>query len=172
MPVAAGTHCARVLILRHGPTGPSFTVQRGVAPYRGGVIASDLRIVAVVALGGAGGALARWAIALGIPWDPPAIPWATLTVNLVGCIAIGLLLTLWTEGSPPAWWVRPMVAVGFVGGFTTFSAFAVEGVRLVEAGAPGIAVFYVVISVVAGLLLVRASAQAMRKLLFTNRGDA
>ena len=131
---------------------------------------SDLRVAAAVAIGGAAGALARWAITLGVPWDPPALPWATLAANLLGCVAIGLLLTLWTEGSPPAWWVRPMVAVGFVGGFTTFSAFAVEGVRLVEAGAPGVAVSYVAISVVVGLFLVRGSAQVMRLVLFRSRG--
>jgi CrcB protein len=136
------------------------------------VIASDLRIAGAVALGGVGGAGARWAVTLGIPWNPPAFPWATMMVNLLGCVAIGLLLTLWTEGSPPAWWVRPMVAVGFVGGFTTFSALAVEGVRLVEAGAPGVALSYVVASVVVGLLIVRASALAMRRSLFTNRGGA
>lgn len=131
---------------------------------------SNVRIAAAVAVGGAAGALARWAITLGVPWDPPDIPWATLAVNLLGCVAIGLLLTLWTEGTPPAWWVRPMVAVGFVGGFTTFSAFAVEGVRLVEAGAPGTAVSYVAVSVIVGLLLVRGAAQAMRRMLFRSRG--
>jgi CrcB protein len=136
------------------------------------VIPSDLRVATAVALGGAAGALARWGISLGIPWDPPEIPWATLTVNLVGCVAIGLLLTLWTEGAPPAWWVRPLFAVGFVGGFTTFSAFAVEGVRLVEAGAPSLALFYVAGSVVAGLVLVRGSAQAMRWMLHPRRGGA
>lgn len=144
------------------PAGSTSSVLR--------VIASDLRIAGAVALGGVGGALARWAVTLGIPWDPPAFPWATMTVNLLGCAAIGLLLTLWTEGSPPAWWVRPMVAVGFVGGFTTFSALAVEGVRLVDAGAPGVAMSYVAVSVVVGLLVVRGSALAMRKMLFTNRG--
>ncbi|MCZ3387607.1 MAG: CrcB family protein [Actinomycetia bacterium] len=131
---------------------------------------ADLRIAAVVGLGGAAGALARWAISLGVPWHPPAIPWATLVANLVGCVVIGALLTLWTEGSPPAWWVRPLVAVGFVGGFTTFSAFAVEGVRLVEAGAPNVAALYVVGSVTAGLLLVRGAAEAMRKVLRPDRG--
>jgi CrcB protein len=95
-----------------------------------------------------------------------------LVVNLVGCLAIGLLLTLWTEGSPPAWWVRPMVAVGFVGGFTTFSALAVEGVRLVEAGSPGVAMSYVAASVVVGLLIVRVSALMMRRWLFAQRGGA
>jgi CrcB protein len=59
-----------------------------------------------------------------------------------------------------------------VGGFTTFSAFAVEGVLLVEAGAPGVAAGYVVGSVAVGLLLVRGSAEAMRWMLRPDRGGA
>ncbi|MCZ3387198.1 MAG: CrcB family protein [Actinomycetia bacterium] len=129
----------------------------------------DLRIAAVVALGGVAGTLARFAVVLSVPWHPPAIPWATLAVNLAGCAAIGALLTFWNEGSPPAWWVRPLVAVGFVGGFTTFSAFAVEGVRLVEVGAPGVAALYVVGSVSVGLLLVRGAAEATRWMLRPDR---
>lgn len=130
---------------------------------------ADLRIAAAVALGGAAGALARWGISLALPWHPPDVPWATLAANLIGCVAIGALLTLWTEGSPPAWWVRPLVAVGFVGGFTTFSAFAVEGVRLAEAGAPSVAALYLVGSVLAGLLLVRGAAEATRWMLRPDR---
>jgi fluoride exporter len=144
----------------------------GHSLYRVAVTWAELRIAAVVALGGAAGALARWAISLGVPWYPPEVPWATLAANLMGCIAIGALLTLWTEGSPPAWWVRPLVAVGFVGGFTTFSAFAVEGVRLVEAGAPRVAAIYVAGSVIAGLLLVRGAAEATRWMLRPDRRGA
>ncbi len=138
--------------------------------YRVAVTSSDLRIAAVVGLGGAAGALTRWLISVGVPWQPPGIPWATLAANLIGCAAIGALLTLWTEGTPPAWWVRPLVAVGFVGGFTTFSAFAVEGVRLAEAGAPNVAALYVVGSVTAGLFLVRGAAEATRWMLRPDRG--
>jgi CrcB protein len=95
-----------------------------------------------------------------------------LTVNLLGCLLIGVLLTLWTEGTPPAWWVRPFAAVGVVGGFTTFSTFAVEGVRLVDAGAPGLALTYTVGSIVLGLLLVHLGSFGARRALGETPGGS
>jgi CrcB protein len=138
--------------------------------YRGGVHASggsrpDLHLAVVVAAGGVVGSLARWAVVEAVPWRPPSLPVATLTVNLLGCLVIGVLLTWWTEGMPPAWWVRPFAAVGVVGGFTTFSTFAVEGVRLLDAGAVAMALSYTVGSVVAGLLLVQVGAYGARRTL-------
>jgi len=128
-------------------------------------VPSELRIAGAVAAGGILGSAARWVLVVAIPWHPPAIPTATLTVNLVGCLLIGILLTWWTEGTPPAWWVRPFTAVGFVGGFTTFSTFAVEGVRLVDDGAVGNAVVYTASSVVLGLLLVHIGSYGARRAL-------
>jgi CrcB protein len=131
---------------------------------------ADLRIAAAVAAGGVLGSAARWALVAAVPWHPPSVPTATLVVNLVGCLLIGVLLTWWTEGSPPAWWVRPFAAVGFVGGFTTFSTFAVEGVRLVDAGAVGTAAAYTVGSVVLGLLLVHIGSYGARRALGETSG--
>jgi CrcB protein len=131
---------------------------------------SDLRIAGAVAVGGVMGSLARWAIVAAVPWHPPTLPTATLIANLVGCLLIGVLLTWWTEGMPPAWWVRPFAAVGFVGGFTTFSTFALEGVRLIDTGAVGLAVGYTVGSVVAGLILVHLGSYGARRALALNRG--
>jgi CrcB protein len=126
----------------------------------------------VVAAGGLLGSLARWAVVVVIPWDPPSLPVATLMVNLVGCFVIGVLLTSWTEGAPPAWWMRPFAAVGFVGGFTTFSTFALEGVRLVDAGAAGLAVVYSLGSIVLGLLLVHVGSYGARRALGETLGGA
>lgn len=132
---------------------------------------ADGRVAAVVGVGGAAGALTRWALSLAIPWEPPALPVATLTANLVGCLVIGVVLTVWLEGTPPAWWVRPFAAIGFVGGFTTFSAFAVEGVRLAEEGAVLVAGGYVVVSVLLGLALVRVGVVGARRMLRPGRGE-
>lgn len=139
--------------------------------YRGPVEARERSTMLAVASGGALGATARWAVGEAVPWQPPAWPVATLTVNLIGCVLIGLLLTLWIEGPTPPWWARPFAAVGFVGGFTTFSAFAVESVRLVDAGAPATAAGYVAVSIVAGLLLVRMSSVLTRRLVGPRGGQ-
>lgn len=133
---------------------------------------SDLRTALAVAIGGVLGAFARWGIVLAVPWSPPSLPTATLVVNLLGCLVIGVLLTWWTEGTPPAWWVRPFAAVGFVGGFTTFSTFAVEGVRLVDAGATGMAASYITVSIVLGLLLVHIGSYGARRAMGRSSGGA
>jgi CrcB protein len=124
---------------------------------------SDGVAVVAVAVGGAAGAAMRYGIALAAPWHPPAFPWATLAVNLVGCLLIGVALVLLTEVVAGPGWLRPMIAPGLLGGFTTFSAFAVESVRLSDAGATRTAAAYVAVSVVAGLLLVRFGAVAVRR---------
>jgi len=118
----------------------------------------------LVGLGGGLGALARYGADLVWPWRPPEFPLATLTVNFVGSLAIGALLVVLLEGPARSWWVRPLLAVGLVGGFTTFSAFAVETVRLVDGAAAGLAATYVVLSLALGLAAVWSSATMTRRI--------
>lgn len=103
------------------------------------------------ALGGALGALARWGVAEALPSDPDAWPWATLLVNLTGCLVLGLLIALVFARSPGSPWLRPFLGTGVLGGYTTYSAFAVETVRLADAGRPGVAAAYVLVSVAGGV---------------------
>jgi CrcB protein len=102
-------------------------------------------------------------VAEALPHRPGAWPWATLLVNLSGCLLLGLVLGLLVTRFPERTWLRPLLGTGVLGGFTTFSAFAVEAVGSLEAGAWLVAVGYVVASVLggvaaaaAGLLLGRA----------------
>jgi CrcB protein len=95
----------------------------------------------LVALGGSLGSLARWGAGELLPGS-----WATLTVNLAGCLAIGLLVGLVEDTRPR---LRLLVGVGFLGGFTTFSAFLLETSAL-SAG-PGAA--YAVATVIGCTLL-------------------
>lgn len=107
-------------------------------------------IYLLAALGGALGALARWAVSRALPASHGQWPWATVLVNLTGCLLIGVLLAVVLArfaGSP---WLRPFLAVGILGGYTTYSTFAVDIVRLGEAGAWAAAVGYLLLSVVGG----------------------
>lgn len=110
----------------------------------------------VVALGGALGALARWAVGEALPASPAGWPWPTLAVNLTGCLLIGVLLAVLLERFRTATLLRPFLATGVLGGFTTYSTFAVDVVRLADAGAWAVAAGYVVASVLGGLLAVVA----------------
>jgi fluoride exporter len=121
----------------------------------------------LAALGGALGALARWGISVALPGTPGGWPWATLVVNLTGCLLIGLLLVVLSARSPhlqgpQAHGMRTFLGTGVLGGYTTWSAFAVEVVRLVDGGALVLAVGYVLASVLGGVLAVAAGAFAGR----------
>ena len=116
----------------------------------------------LAALGGALGALARWGVATALPHSAGGWPWATLLVNLTGCLVFGALIAVLTTRSPEPPWARPFLAVGVLGGYTTYSAFAVEVVGLVEAGAPVLAAGYVLVSLLGGVLAVAAGALAVR----------
>ncbi|MDQ1403047.1 MAG: hypothetical protein QOG03_1363 [Actinomycetota bacterium] len=107
--------------------------------------------VAAVALGGALGAPARYEVAKLVPTAVDAFPWATFWTNVGGAFALGLFLVVIIERFPPSRYLRPFVAVGFLGAFTTFSTFAVETDLLVKDGHAPIALAYVVASLVAGL---------------------
>src|SRR5262245_50790763 len=100
-----------------------------------------------VGFSGAVGAVARYAIGLSV--DQHRFPWATLGINLAGAFALGLFLTL-ALGRVPVSVMTP-VAVGLVGGFTTFSTFAWEGFTFGRTGRVTVAMTYVVVSVVGGL---------------------
>jgi CrcB protein len=112
--------------------------------------------ILAVGLGGALGANSRYLVGRQVTdrW-PGAFPWGTLLVNVSGCVALGLLVGwLSVRGDQPA--ARLVVATGFLGAYTTFSAFAYEAVRLAEDGDIGAASFYAAASLV--LCLAGASA--------------
>jgi fluoride exporter len=106
----------------------------------------------LAAVGGALGALGRWALGDVLPVQPGGWPWATLLVNLSGCLLLGVLTGLLAARDPEPAWARPFLAVGVLGGWTTYSAFAVEVVRAADVGALGLAAGYVLASVAGGVL--------------------
>lgn len=120
---------------------------------------------AAVALGGAGGALARWGVSSGIHrWLGRDFPWGTLTVNVAGSFAMGLLVVLLLErfAVGPAW--RAGLLVGFLGAFTTFSTFALETLELAQGGLGVRALVNIVASVSACIVAAALGVQLARHL--------
>ena len=117
----------------------------------------------LAALGGAAGALARWGVATALPHSPGSWPWATLLVNLTGCLLFGALAAALTARSPEPAWARPFLAVGVLGGYTTYSAFAVEIITLADGGALAAAVGYLLLSTLGGVAAVVLGARSVRR---------
>ncbi len=116
---------------------------------------SLVRATLAVALGGAVGAVVRvLASELVGPSAPGAWPWATLLVNASGAFALGLLLTRLQRRPTPWPYLRPLLGTGVLGGYTTFSALAVETVQLGEAGRAVAAAAYALSSLVVTVLAV------------------
>ena len=108
----------------------------------------------LVGAGGAIGAMARYGVSsvVGRLW-PSAFPFATLLVNVAGSLAMGLLIG-WLARVLPPWQdeARLFIAVGVLGGFTTFSAFSLDTITLIERGAVAQAALYVLLSVALSVL--------------------
>ena len=90
----------------------------------------DLRLVALVAAGGAIGAVARYALQQWLPSD--SLPWGTMAANLVGSLLLGILLGAVAAGATVGDEVVLLFGTGLLGAFTTMSAFAVDSIRLAE----------------------------------------
>ncbi len=122
---------------------------------------------ALVFAGGGMGAVLRHQMGRGLTgWLGPAamtaFPWATLAVNVSGSLAMGLLAGwLARFGSGGEHW-RLFLGVGLLGGFTTFSAFSLELMLLIERGQAGTAFAYAAVSVLAGLTGLYLGLIAMR----------
>jgi CrcB protein len=121
----------------------------------------------LVAAGGAVGAAMRHLVNIGaLRWLGPGFPWGTLSVNVAGSLAMGLLagwLARRVGGSSNE--LRLLLATGVLGGFTTFSAFSLDVATLWDRGDAGLAATYAAVSVLlsvaglfGGLALMRAMA--------------
>lgn len=108
------------------------------------------RILAI-ATGGSLGTLARYGLERGLA--PPALgfPWPTLLANVLGSLLLGLIVTVVVERWPPTRFARPLAAIGFCGGFTTFSTLVVETSQLGRHGRAGLGALYLGASLGAGL---------------------
>ena len=119
----------------------------------------------LVAVGGAIGSLLRyyvgqWALRL----MGPAFPWGTLTVNVVGCFVIGLFTELIARKFNASVELRLLLVTGFLGGFTTFSAFSLDARSLFERGEAVAGGVYIAASVGLSMAAVISGLAVMRAL--------
>ena len=111
--------------------------------------------ILLVAIGGATGSVARYLTGLAMTrLLGPTFPWGTISVNIVGSFAIGLLTELVARKLAAPMEMRLLLVVGFLGGFTTFSSFSLELLKLFESGRHNEAFAYLLCSVVGGVLAV------------------
>jgi CrcB protein len=128
-------------------------------PHRAsGPGAADL---AAVAVGGGLGSVARYLLSAAFPAGH-GFPWAIFAVNVSGCFLLGLLMIYLLDVWPPRRFLRPFLAVGLLGGYTTFSTYAAGVMTLLTGHAVALADAYALSSVLAGLIAVWAGMKAGR----------
>lgn len=112
-------------------------------------------VVLAIAVGGALGALARYGVDGWIERHTESLfPWATFVVNVSGCFAAGLAISVVVDRLGAPAWVTLGLTVGFLGAYTTFSTFAFEGYELIELRRLALMLAYATTSVAAGILAV------------------
>lgn len=131
---------------------------------------SEAPVLAAVAVGGAAGACARYGAGLIWPTASDAFPWTTFGINVVGCAVIGMFMVVISDVWAAHRLLRPFFGTGVLGGFTTFSTFAVDARRLVDEGHARIGLGYLAATPVAALTAVWLAAVATRRLIVWRRG--
>lgn len=116
-------------------------------------------LLALIALGGALGAVARHGVDLwlGSPPGTAGFPWATFAVNVVGAFGLGLLHAYVPAHPRVPRRLRAVLGAGLLGGFTTFSAYAEEARSLLARGHDGVALAYVLGTLAAAVVAVEVS---------------
>ncbi|MDQ2797761.1 MAG: fluoride efflux transporter CrcB [Actinomycetota bacterium] len=126
--------------------------------------------MAAVAAGGVLGAEARYGLAAALPHTARTWPWATLVTNTLGCLLIGVLMVVLLDvAAAPPKLARPFLGVGVLGGFTTFSTFALDTYSLIRTHRELAALSYLAASLVACLVAVTVAVAGSRRLLVRPR---
>lgn len=134
-------------------------------PSRSPALRAEWPVLGAVAVGGGLGALGRYGLAVLWPAAPGTFPWATLVTNALGCAVIGVFMVLLDEVWHPHRLVRPFFGTGVLGGFTTFSTYAVDAHGLLERGRPVTAAGYLAGTLAAALGAVAVAAWATGRVL-------
>ncbi len=136
------------------PVDPDLPVEPPPRKSGSHLLRGRLDILAVIAVGGAVGSAARYAVAEALPHEPGKVAWSTFTVNVTGGFLLGLLMVFVLDVWPPSRYLRPFFGVGVLGGFTTFSTYMLDTHALLAAGQVVAALTYVLGTLVVGLAAV------------------
>lgn len=117
---------------------------------------ADARTFILIAVGGALGTITRYGLSLAVPVASGTFPTTTLVINIVGALLLGALLGGVARNVPNDRIMRPLLGVGFLGGFTTFSTFSVETAQLARHEHAALAALYVIASITLGLMAASA----------------
>lgn len=109
------------------------------------------------------GALARAGLSQALPWAGHGWPWSTFVVNVAGTLLLGYFVTRLQERLPPSTYRRPLLATGFCGSLTTFSALQIELIELARHGEAGVAAAYLGATLAAGLAGVHLASVLTRR---------
>ncbi len=131
-----------------GRTRPGI---QATGPGLGAIVRDRWDVLAVIAAGGGLGSALRWLVATAGPNAPDEVPWATWVVNVTGALVLGALVTVLAELWPPRRYLRPFWGVGVLGGYTTFSTYALEIHLLAQAGRPVLAGAYALGTLLTGI---------------------
>ena len=134
--------------IRGLPVDPDIEVPQP-APPLGTLLRAHGDLLPWIGAGGAAGSLARWGVERAVTGS--SYPWATFLVNVSGCLLIGVLMAFVLDVWADRRYLRPLLGVGFLGGFTTFSTFVLETRDLATASHGLLALGYVVASTSGGL---------------------
>ena len=128
----------------------------------------DRSTLAAIAVGGVIGAEARYGLSVVLPHTPSQFPWSTLVTNTAGCLLLAVLIAVVVERRPHRL-IRPFLGVGVLGGFTTFSTFALDVHSLVRADRPTVGLLYAALTLVAGVTATWAGGRVSRRRLAGRR---
>ncbi|MBL7701347.1 MAG: fluoride efflux transporter CrcB [Ferruginibacter sp.] len=119
-----------------------------------------IKNILLVGLGGGIGSVLRYAATLLVGFKK--FPYATLSVNIIGSFIIGVVLAMSMKEDNFAGNWKLFLATGICGGFTTFSAFSMENMQLLQSGKTGVAFLYIILSVVLGIAATFAGYQLFK----------
>ena len=124
---------------------------------------ADRREIAAIFAGGAIGTLLRAALAEAFPHAATAWPWPTFAVNIGAAFLLGYAVTRLQERLPLSAYRRPLLGTGLCGGLSTFSTMQVEILKMISAGAWGLAAGYAVASITAGYAAIHLATAMVRR---------